>query len=144
MLDGADAELLLILVGLQADVEDHSIHLVCADADTRDAFADRGVIASSTAPEAGMIGIAGLLISLSPVHSVSTIGLVAETMGSSTDVVAADRLASWIEAAFELPLDLNLDSTEKIAARILGEMNAGGDLEETLAMTEGETGDFYV
>ena len=91
-----------------------------------------------------MIGIAGLLISLSPLHSISTVGLVAETMGASADVVAADRLAGWIEAAFDLPLDLSLDSTEKTAARILDEMNVGGDLEETLAMTEGETGDFYV
>ena len=118
--------------------------MICADADVRKGLEAGDIPVSREHPEAGMIGIAGLLISLSPVHSVSTIGLVAETMGSSTDVVAADRLASWIEAAFELPLDLNLDSTEKIAARILGEMNAGGDLEETLAMTEGETGDFYV
>ena len=65
-------------------------------------------------------------------------------MGASADVMAADRLAAWIEAAFDLPLGLSLDSTEKTAARILDEMNAGGDLEETLAMTDAETGDFYV
>ena len=58
--------------------------------------------------------------------------------------MAADRLAAWIEAGLDLPLDLSLDSTERTAERILDEMNAGGDLEETLAMTEGESGDFYV
>ena len=135
---------LLVLAGLAAGAEDRQIHVICADANVRRNLEEGDIPVSREHPEAGMIGIAGLLISLSPMYSVSTIGLVAETMGASADVMAADRLSNWIEAAFELPLDLSLDSTEKIAARILGEMNAGGDLEETLSMTEGETGDFYV
>lgn len=135
---------LLVLAGLAAGAEDRQIHVICADAEVRKRLEVDDIPVSRKHPEAGMIGIAGLLISLSPLHSVSTIGLVAETMGASADVMAADRLAAWIEAAFELPLGLSLDSTEKTAERILDEMNAGGDLEETLAMTEGETGDFYV
>ena len=135
---------LLVLAGLAAGAEDRQIHVICSDAGVRKRLEEGDIPVSREHPEAGMIGVAGLLISLSPLFSVSTIGLVAETMGASADVVAADRLASWIEAAFELPIDLSLDSTEKTAARILDEMNAGGNLEETLAMTEGETGDFYV
>tara|TARA_B100000686_G_scaffold142910_1_gene150395 strand:- start:261 stop:1022 length:762 start_codon:yes stop_codon:yes gene_type:complete len=140
----ADTPQLLVLAGLAAGAEDRQIHVICADTDVRKRLEADDIPVSREHPEAGMIGIAGLLISLSPLHSISTVGLVAETMGASADVVAADRLAGWIEAAFDLPLDLNLDSTEKTAARILDEMNVGGDLEETLAMTEGETGDFYV
>ena len=135
---------LLVLAGLAAGAEDRQIHVICADAEVRKRLEADDIPVSRKHPEAGMIGIAGLLISLSPLHSVSTIGLVAETMGASADVMAADRLAAWIEAAFELPLGLSLDSTEKTAERILDEMNAGGDLEETLAMTDAETGDFYV
>lgn len=135
---------LLVLAGLAAGAEDRQIHVICADAEVRKRLEVDDIPVSRKHPEAGMIGIAGLLISLSPLHSVSTIGLVAETMGASADVMAADRLAAWIEAAFDLPLGLSLDSTEKTAARILDEMNAGGDLEETLAMTDAETGDFYV
>ena len=114
---------LLVLAGLAAGAEDRQIHVICADECQRN-LEEGDIPVSREHPEAGMIGIAGLLISLSPMYSVSTIGLVAETMGASADVVAADRLSNWIEAAFELPLDLSLDSTEKIAARILGEMNA--------------------
>ncbi len=135
---------LLVLAGLAAGAEDRQIHVICADAEVRKRLEVDDIPVSRKHPEAGMIGIAGLIISLSPLHSVSTIGLVAETMGASADVMAADRLAAWIEAAFDLPLGLSLDSTEKTAARILDEMNAGGDLEETLAMTDAETGDFYV
>jgi len=135
---------LLVLAGLAAGAEDREIHVICADGDVRKCLEVDDIPVSREHPEAGMIGIAGLLISLSPLHSVSTIGLVAETMGSSADVVAADRLAAWIEAAFDLPLELSLDSTERTAARILDEMNAGGDLEETLAMADVESGDFYV
>lgn len=140
----SDTPQLLVLAGLAAGAEDKQIHVICADADVRKRLEVDDIPVSREHPEAGMIGIAGLLISLSPLHSVSTIGLVAETMGASADVVAADRLAAWIEAAFDLPLELSLDSTEKTAARILDEMNAGGDLEETLAMTDVESGDFYV
>ena len=140
----SDTPQLLVLAGLAAGAEDKQIHVICADRDVRKQLEADDIPVSREHPEAGMIGIAGLLISLSPLHSVSTIGLVAETMGASADVVAADRLAAWIEAAFDLPLELSLDSTEKTAARILDEMNAGGDLEETLAMTDVESGDFYV
>ena len=139
-----DTPQLLVLAGLAAGAEDKQIHVICADRDVRKRLEADDIPVTREHPEAGMIGIAGLLISLSTLHSVSTIGLVAETMGASADVVAADRLAAWIEAAFDLPLELSLDSTEKTAARILGEMNAGGDLEETLAMTDVESGDFYV
>ena len=140
----SDTPQLLVLAGLAAGAEDKQIHVICADRDVRKRLEADDIPVTREHPEAGMIGIAGLLISLSPLHSVSTIGLVAETMGASADVVAADRLAAWIEAAFDLPLELSLDSTEKTAARILGEMNAGGDLEETLAMTDVESGDCYV
>ena len=140
----SDTPQLLVLAGLAAGAEDKQIHVICADRDVRKRLEADDIPVTREHPEAGMIGIAGLLISLSPLHSVSTIGLVAETMGASADVVAADRLAAWIEAAFDLPLELSLDSTEKTAARILDEMNAGGDLEETLAMTDVESGDFYV
>ena len=140
----SDTPQLLVLAGLAAGAEDKQIHVICADRDVRKQLEADDIPVSREHPEAGMIGIAGLLISLSPLHSVSTIGLVAETMGASADVVAADSLAGWIDAAFVLPLELSLDSTEKTAARILDEMNAGGDLEETLAMTDVESGDFYV
>ena len=43
------------------------------------------------------------------------IGVIAETIGASSDVLAADRMAKWIEHAFEVPLDLDLDTTKETA-----------------------------
>ena len=122
MLDQADAELLLILVGLQADVEEQSIHLVCSDADTRDAFAQRGVIASTTAPEAGMIGMAGLLAGMAPLRAVPAACAVAETLGSTVDVIAGQRLASWVEEKLGIALEISIDTTQSTAERIRREI----------------------
>jgi len=73
-----------------------------------------------------------LLISLSPLHGVHAIGLVAETIGASADTLAADRLSAWIEQGLELPLDLDLDSTEKTAKKLLATMDISGDIDEIL------------
>jgi hypothetical protein len=60
-------------------------------------------------------------------------------------VLAADRLASWIEAGLDLPLDLDLDSTEETARKLVETMEVGGTIEETLSASESEgSSDFYV
>jgi len=144
LLDDADAELLLILVGLQADVEDSSIHLVCADADTRDAFAERGVIASSTAPEAGMIGMAGLLAGMAPLRSVPAACAVAETLGSTVDVISGQRLASWVEENLGIALDISIDTTESTAERIRREIALDHTELDSLLNPSEPSPEFYV
>ena len=62
--------------------------------------------------------------------------LVAETIGSSMDVLAADRLANWIEAGLDLPLDLDLDTTEETAKKLLATMELSGSIEDTLSDIE--------
>jgi len=144
MLDAADAELLLILVGLQADVEGRSIHLVCSDADTRDAFADRGVIASTTAPEAGMIGMAGLLAGMAPLRSVPAACAVAETLGSTVDVITGQRLATWVEENLGIALDISIDTTENTAERIRREIALDASELESLLNPSEPSPEFYV
>ena len=90
-----------------------------------------------------MIGVAGLLVSLSPIHDVPTVALVAETVGASADVQAADRLARWIEEAFAMPLDLDSDTTEETARKLLASIEVSGSLEEHLGLGA-ESDDFYV
>jgi len=76
---------------------------------------------------------------------VPAIGLVAETLGASADVLAADRLASWIEAGLDLPLSLDLDSTEETARKLMATMEVSGSIEETIGAEESEgSSDFYV
>ena len=136
---------LLVLAGLAAGTDDREIHVICADAEVRKNLEANDIPVSKEHPKAGMIGIAGLLISLSPLYGVHAIGLVAETIGASTDVLAADRLASWIEAGLDLPLDLDLDSTEETARKLMETMEVGSTIEETLGASESEgSSDFYV
>ena len=136
---------LLVLAGLAAGTDDREIHVICADAEVRKNLEGNDIPVSREHPKAGMIGIAGLLISLSPLYGVPAVGLVAETIGASTDVLAADRLASWIGAGLDLPLALDLDSTEETARKLMETMEVGGTIEETLGASETEgSRDFYV
>ena len=136
---------LLVLAGLTAGTDDREIHVICADAEVRKNLEVNDIPVSKKQPESGMIGIAGLLIALSPLYGVPAVGLVAETIGASTDVLAADRLASWIEAGLDLPLDLDLDSTEETARKLMETMEVSGSIEETLSAAESEgSSDFYV
>ena len=136
---------LLVLAGLAAGTDDREIHVICADAEVRNNLEANDIPVSREHPEAGMIGIAGLLVSLSPLYGVPAVGLVAETIGASTDVLAADRLASWIEAGLDIPLGLDLDSTEETARKLIETMEVSGTIEETLGASESEgSSDFYV
>ena len=145
MASESDTPQLLVLAGLAAGTDDREIHVICADDEVRKNLEANDIPVSREHPKAGMIGIAGLLISLSPLYGVPTVGLVAETIGASTDVLAADRLASWIEAGLDLPLDLDLDSTEETARKLVETMEVGSTIEETLGASESEgSSDFYV
>ena len=127
---------ILVLAGLAAGAEDRNIHVICADLGVKKSLQDIDINVTDEQPKSGMIGIAGLLISLSPLHDVPTIGLVAETIGASADTLAADRLSSWIEEGLGLPLELDLDSTEKKAKKLLATMEVSGDIDEILNGTE--------
>ena len=90
-----------------------------------------------------MIGVAGLLVSLSSIHQVPTVALVADTVGASADVIAADRLGRWIEEALGLPLGIDLDTTEETARKLLASIEVHGSIEEHLGMPA-EADEFYV
>ena len=69
--------------------------------------------------------------------------MVADTVGASADVIAADRLARWIEEALGLPLGIDLDTTEETARKLLASIEVSGSIEEHLGMPA-EADDFYV
>lgn len=134
---------LLVLAGLAADVEDKEVHVICADSKVRSNLEANDIPVTREQPEAGMIGVAGLLVSLSPLHDVPTVALVADTVGASADVRAADRLAKWIEEALGLPLSLDLDTTEETARKLLASIEVSGSIEDHLGIAA-ESDDFYV
>ncbi|DAC26048.1 MAG TPA: hypothetical protein HA330_03495 [Candidatus Thalassarchaeaceae archaeon] len=140
----AKSEIMFILAGLAAEVEDDSVHLVCSDEDTRDAFAERGIEASTEAPEAGMIGMAGLLASMAPMHSLASACIVAETLGSTVDVITGQRIANWIEQRLGIPLAISVDTTEKTAERIRKEIAMDTSELDSLLETSEPSPEFYV
>ena len=136
---------LLVLAGLASGPEDRSIHVICANARFRSELEASDIIVSREQPNSGMIGIAGMVLSLSSLKGVNAAGIIAETVGTSCDVMAADRMAKWIEQAFDIPLDLDLDTTERTAARLMKEIDPMGTIENILGEEEAEVStDFYV
>jgi proteasome assembly chaperone (PAC2) family protein len=135
----------VVLAGLAAEPECRSIYVICSDKEFRNTLEKEDIVVSRDQPKGGMIGVAGMVLSLSSTLGVPALGVIAETMGASSDVLAADRMAKWIEQAFEVPLDLDLDTTKETAARLMERIGADGSIEDYLGMEEPDaSSDFYV
>ena len=53
--------------------------------------------------------------------------------------------AHWIENGLDLPLDLDMDSTEETAKKLMETYEISNSLEDALGMDDpAQTGDFYV
>ena len=132
--DESESKFTIVLAGLSSKPGEDSIHLTCASKEVQNGLNERGISVSSEQPSGGMLGLAGLLVSLSPLHDVASAAYSAETVGTSIDVVTADRLAQRISADFDLGLDLPIDNTRETAARLLSMMEgkeiAGIDLSD--------------
>ena len=141
----SSSERLLVLAGLSAEPEERGIHVICSDSKYRAQLEAEDITVSREKPNSGGIGIAGMVLSLAPIQGVRTAGIIAETMGASCDVMAANRMANWIEHAFEIPLDLDLDTTEETAARLMEAIDPMGTIEDLIGSEESEVStDFYV
>ncbi len=141
----SSSERLLVLAGLSAGPEERGIHVICSDSKYRTQLEAEDIVVSREKPNSGVIGIAGMVLSLAPTQGVITAGIIAETMGTSCDVMAANRMANWIEHAFEIPLDLDLDTTEETAARLMEAIDPMGTIEDLIGAEESEVStDFYV
>jgi len=139
-----DTPQLLVLAGLTAGIENKDIHVVCANSKVRKTLESNDIPVSKIQPKDGMIGIAGLIVSLSPLYDVPAIGLIADTIGASADILAADRLSSWIEGALDIPLDLDLDSTKETAKRIMDAINVTNSIDDLVNSSETDvSSDFY-
>ena len=141
----SESSRLLVLAGLAAEPDQRSIHVVCSDIGFRNTLENEDITVSRDQPKGGMIGMAGMVLSLSSIVGVPTLGVIAETIGASCDVLAADRMAKWIEQAFEVTLDLDLDTSKETAARLMESIGAEASIDDYLGMDEVEvSSDFYV
>jgi len=132
--EDSETPMVIVLAGLSAKPGEEHIHLTCSSKDVQSSLNERGISVSTEQPSGGMLGLAGLLVSLSTLHDVSSAAYSAESIGTSIDVVTADRLAQRISSDFDLGLDLPIDNTRETAARLLSMMEgkeiAGIDLSE--------------
>ena len=135
---------LLVLAGLSAEVEDRDIHIICSQTEVREQLEAKDIVVSSEKPDGGMIGISGMVLSMSKIHEVSAIGVVADTVGTSADFLAAERLSKWIENSLNIPLNLDLDTTEITAKKLLQSMNPEFIISDYLGDDNEVAGDFYV
>jgi len=143
--DESGASRLLVLAGLASEPEQRSIFAVCSDKEIRRALEADDIEVSKDQPKAGMIGVAGMVLSLAPTKNVPAIGVIAETIGASSDILAAERMSRWIEQAFDVTLGLDLDTTKETAARLMERMGEEGSIDDYLRMDEKEaSSDFYV
>jgi len=109
---------LLILAGLSAEPGNEGIHYVCASPDDVAEMTKLSLEVSAKHPSAGIIGLTGLIASLAPTYYQPSVCVIAETVGTSVDVVAADRLSKSISESFSLKLGLEIDNTESTAERL--------------------------
>ena len=115
---------LIVLAGLASEAGDESVFAVFADAAHRDAHPD--VPGPDAGGSAGILGLAGLLVSLGPLVGLETVCCVAASPGASVDPTAARRLATAIDTWFGVPLPVAENVTDRLAERLrehLGDEN---------------------
>ena len=129
----------LVLAGLSSEPGDDSVHFTVASPEVG---ASLPVETSAEQPAGGMLGLAGMLVSLGPWKEVPTVACIAASIGTSVDVQSADRLAKAVSDGFDLGLDLPIDNTAEQATALLARMEgrevAGFSLSE-----EDEGAGFY-
>jgi proteasome assembly chaperone (PAC2) family protein len=109
---------LLVLAGLSAEPGDEAIHIVCSSKDDASAMKDMGLEVSKEHPSAGIIGMTGMVSSLAPTFNQPAACIIAETVGTSVDTVAADRIVSFLKESFKLDLGLEVDNTKDTAEKL--------------------------
>lgn len=126
----SEIEKMYILAGLSADPGCEAVHVVCSSKEDMIAMEGLGISVSKEHPSAGIIGMTGMVSSLAPTFDQPSACIIAETIGTSVDTVAADRLVQFIKNEIGLDLGLELDNTEDSANKL----RAFFDLDEIAEM----------
>ena len=98
-----------------------------------------GVDVRRTEPKSGVIGMAAMLTSLSPMFEVSGSCLIATTIGTSLDPMASERLLNHLIAWWSMPQSIVLNAKERLMEKLesmknddsvdhVGELLASDDL----------------
>jgi proteasome assembly chaperone (PAC2) family protein len=121
---------LLILAGLSSEPGNDAVHVVCASEDDVKSITEMGIEVSKEHPAAGIIGMTGMVSSLAPTFNQPSACVIAATVGTSADSVAADRMVAFLKDSFNLDLGLELNNTKATAEKLM----AFFDLDEIAEM----------
>ncbi len=113
-----NTELLMVLAGLSSEAGSEDVHMVVSDNETKEKIESMGIQLSIDEPKGGIIGVAGLVSSMSSIKSVNSCCIVAATFGTSVDMVSAERLKLQLEKWFDIELPIEIDETSKLVERI--------------------------
>ena len=108
----------LVLAGLSSEPNCEDVFAICADSEMIDLFESGGGEIATEKPSGGVIGLAGLIASMGPIHEVSSGCVVAATIGSSVDIHAAERLRLALQNWLGIKMPIPIATTEEIADRI--------------------------
>ncbi len=134
----------LILAGLASEPGSEEIHIVCATAEEKEVMEGLGLDVTGEHPSAGVIGMTGLVASLAPTFGQSAICIIGETVGTSVDTLAADRMVRFISENLGIDLAIELDNTEDAAERLrqFFDLDEVAELPSSFDRREADTG-FY-
>ena len=136
---------MLILAGLASDPGCEDVHVVSPSIEDTKAMEKIGLIVSKEHPSAGIIGLTGLVASIAPTYNQPATCVIAETVGTSVDTVAADRMVSFIERSFSLELGLELDNTKSTAEKLRAffDLDEVAELSPDFDMIDADSQAFY-
>jgi len=136
---------ILILAGLSAEPGCESVHVVCPSIEDAKVMEIMGIGVSREHPSAGIIGMTGMVSSLAPTFDQAATCVIAETVGTSVDTVAADRMVKFLNESFGIDLGIELDNTEETADKLRAffDLDEIAELPLEFEMGEADSQAFY-
>ncbi|MBO58194.1 MAG: hypothetical protein CMA77_04275 [Euryarchaeota archaeon] len=142
-----DAEIgrVLILAGLSSEPGCESVHVVCPSIEDAKEMEGMGLKVSREHPASGIIGMTGMVSSLAPTFDQAATCVIAETVGTSVDTVAADRMVKFLNESFDMNLGLELDNTQETAEKLRAffDLDEIAELPIEFEMGEADSQAFY-
>ncbi|MGB1818276.1 MAG: PAC2 family protein [Candidatus Poseidoniaceae archaeon] len=118
LLSNAHGSEIISFAGMAAKAEIKEVFAICSDVNYRIDLEQMGVDVRRTEPKSGVIGMAAMLTSLSPMFEVSGSCLIATTIGTSLDPMASERLLNHLIAWWSMPQSIVLNAKERLMEKL--------------------------
>ena len=136
-------EYTLVLAGLASEPTCEDVFAICADMELKEIIEKEGGEVSADKPAGGVIGLAGLIASMGPVHGISSGCIVAATIGSSVDTLAAERMRVSLQDWLGVKIPIPIATTEQIADKIEKLMDDYPDAQFPLELEDDNASSLY-